>query len=215
MEMWLSQADDKFRFPVFPPSFNLDGKAVLDNTNIVKLGEMNIFGGTSLRSIEINTMFPNKQYYFCDYNDFPKPYDCVNKMERWMKEGFILRFTITETNINLEVIIESFKYGEKDGTRDVYFTLQLKEYKRFKINKIEDKPNETNKQETTRPDKNDNANKTENKQRTHKVTSNDCLYSLARKYYGDGSLYMKIFEANHDKIKNPNVIYDGDILIIP
>jgi len=215
MEMWLRQNEDKFRFPVFPPSFILDGKAIIDNTSIVKLGELNIFGGTSLKSIEISSMFPNKQYTFCEYKDFPKPYDCVNKIERWMNEGFILRFTITETNINLEVIIDSFKYGEKDGTRDVYFTLQLKEYKRFKINKIEEKSNETNQQETTRPNKNDTANNKENKQKTHKVVPGDCLYSLARKYYGNGNLYMKIFEANRDKIKIPDLIYDGDILIIP
>lgn len=36
----------------------------------------------------------------------------------------------------MEVIIEGFSYEERDGTRDVYFTLDLKEYKRIKIPKV-------------------------------------------------------------------------------
>lgn len=33
--------------------------------------------------------------------------------------------------------------------------------------------------------------------------------------YGDGKLWRKIYEANKDKIKNPNIIRKGQILIIP
>ena len=136
MEMWLRQAEDRFRFPVFPSSFSINGKAAVNSSCILKIGEIVTFGGVALKSISISSFFPNKDYTFCDYTGFPSPYDCVNKIEKWMKEGFILRFTITETNINMEVIIEGFSYEERDGTRDVYFTLDLKEYKRIKIPKV-------------------------------------------------------------------------------
>ncbi|HHQ5725760.1 hypothetical protein NMF93_05550 [Clostridioides difficile] len=134
--MWLRQAGDRFRFPVFPSSFSINGKAAVNSSSILKIGEIATFGGVALKSISISSFFPNKDYTFCDYTGFPSPYDCVNKIEKWMKEGFILRFTITETNINMEVIIEGFSYEERDGTRDVYFTLDLKEYKRIKIPKV-------------------------------------------------------------------------------
>ncbi|MCD8744389.1 hypothetical protein [Clostridioides difficile] len=136
MEMWLRQAEDRFRFPVFLSSFSINGKAAVNSSSILKIGEIATFGGVALKSISISSFFPNKDYTFCDYTGFPSPYDCVNKIEKWMKEGFILRFTITETNINMEVIIEGFSYEERDGTRDVYFTLDLKEYKRIKIPKV-------------------------------------------------------------------------------
>ncbi|MCJ0198853.1 hypothetical protein J0W87_16025, partial [Clostridioides difficile] len=132
----LRQAEDRFRFPVFPSSFSINGKAAVNSSSILKIGEIATFGGVALKSISISSFFPNKDYTFCDYTGFPSPYDCVNKIEKWMKEGFILRFTITETNINMEVIIEGFSYEERDGTRDVYFTLDLKEYKRIKIPKV-------------------------------------------------------------------------------
>lgn len=48
-----------------------------------------------------------------------------------MNEGLILRFIVIEININMEVIIEGFSYEERDGIRDVYFLLDLREYKRF------------------------------------------------------------------------------------
>lgn len=133
MEMWLRQAEDRFRFPVIPSSISMSGKATINSSNIIKVGEIATFGGIALRSISISSFFPNKEYSFCDYRGFPAPYDCVNKIQKWMNEGLILRFTVTETNINMEVIIEGFSYEEKDGTRDVYFSLDLREYKRLQI----------------------------------------------------------------------------------
>ena len=36
-----------------------------------------------------------------------------------------------------------------------------------------------------------------------------------KKYYGKGNQYTKIYNANRDKIKNPNLIYPGQVLTIP
>jgi nucleoid-associated protein YgaU len=49
----------------------------------------------------------------------------------------------------------------------------------------------------------------------HVVVKGDTLSKIAQKYYGDGSLYRKIFEANHDVIKDPNLIQVGWKLRIP
>jgi len=43
----------------------------------------------------------------------------------------------------------------------------------------------------------------------------DTLWKIAEKYYGDGSLYKKIFEANRDILKNPDLIKVGQKLHIP
>jgi nucleoid-associated protein YgaU len=49
----------------------------------------------------------------------------------------------------------------------------------------------------------------------HTVVSGDTLSGIAEKYYGDPSLYMKIFEANKDVLKNPDLIRIGQKLRIP
>ncbi len=49
----------------------------------------------------------------------------------------------------------------------------------------------------------------------HEVKKSDTLWKIAEKYYGDGSLYTKIFEANRDTLKDPNLIKVGQKLRIP
>ena len=49
----------------------------------------------------------------------------------------------------------------------------------------------------------------------HVVVSGDTLGGLAQKYYGKASRYMKIFEANKDILKNPDLIKVGQKLRIP
>lgn len=50
---------------------------------------------------------------------------------------------------------------------------------------------------------------------SYTVKSGDCLWKIAAKYYGNGAKYTLIYEANRDKIKNPNLIYVGQVLTIP
>ena len=49
----------------------------------------------------------------------------------------------------------------------------------------------------------------------HEVKKGDTLWKIAEQYYGDGSLYPKIFEANRNILKDPNMIKVGQKLKIP
>ncbi len=51
--------------------------------------------------------------------------------------------------------------------------------------------------------------------RTYTVVKGDCLWNIAKKYYGNGNQYMKIYNANRDKIKKPSLIYPGQVFVIP
>ncbi|AFM00140.1 LysM domain-containing protein [Desulfitobacterium dehalogenans ATCC 51507] len=46
------------------------------------------------------------------------------------------------------------------------------------------------------------------------VQAGDTLGKIAAKYYGDSSKYMNIYEANKDRIKNPNLIFEGQKIVI-
>ena len=41
------------------------------------------------------------------------------------------------------------------------------------------------------------------------------LWRIARENYGDGFLYVKVFEANKDQIRDPDLIYPGQIFTLP
>jgi LysM repeat protein len=52
-------------------------------------------------------------------------------------------------------------------------------------------------------------------QRTYKVQPGDTLSKIAKEFYGNASEYNKIFEANRDKLSDPNKIQPGQELKIP
>jgi len=50
---------------------------------------------------------------------------------------------------------------------------------------------------------------------TYTVQSGDSLSKIAKAQYGDASQWKRIYEANKDKIKNPDLIYPGQEFTIP
>jgi len=49
----------------------------------------------------------------------------------------------------------------------------------------------------------------------HTVKSGESLSKIAKHYYGDPMKYTKIFEANTNILKNPDVIHPDQVLVIP
>jgi LysM repeat protein len=51
--------------------------------------------------------------------------------------------------------------------------------------------------------------------RTYTVQAGDTLSKISKQFYGDANKYMRIFEANRDKLKDPDKIQPGQELVIP
>ncbi len=49
----------------------------------------------------------------------------------------------------------------------------------------------------------------------YEIQSGDSLSAIAKKYYGKGSEYPRIFEANREVIKDPDLIFPGQKIRIP
>ena len=219
MEIYLGTDNDKIRFPVVPPSIGVNRSNNIDAESVIKLGEVPIFNGTSLKTIEFTSFFPNQEYSFCDYTGFMKPYEFSEKIQKWMYEGKPLRIIVTDSPTNMQCLIQQFDTVEQDGTRDLYFTLNLLEYRPIEVPNLSSSnasSNSSNTQNTSRPSET-NTNSS-NQQKTHKVVKGDCLYDIAKKYYGNGNLYPKIKEANKSKypsLSKSNIIQINWELIIP
>jgi hypothetical protein len=52
-------------------------------------------------------------------------------------------------------------------------------------------------------------------QDAHTVVRGNTLWDLARSYYGDPFQWTRIYEANRDRIQNPDLIYPGQALRMP
>ncbi len=47
------------------------------------------------------------------------------------------------------------------------------------------------------------------------VQPGNTLWAIAKENYGDGVQFVKVFEANKDRIKNPDLIYPGQVFTVP
>lgn len=208
MEFWLQQDSDKLRLPVKPEDYTVSVSHKNTVVNVIQVGDVNLIGNTGLREISLKSFFPAKDYNFSNNTERKQPLSYVEKIESWRKSGTPIRVIVTGT-LNMEATIESFVWGEQDATGDIYYTCSLKEYKKIKTKKAT--VTITAVKSTTRTQ---SAN-TQNTAKTYTVKSGDCLWKIAKQFYGNGAQYTKIYDANRDKIKNPNLIYPNQVLTIP
>jgi nucleoid-associated protein YgaU len=50
---------------------------------------------------------------------------------------------------------------------------------------------------------------------TATVVRGDSLWRLSRRSLGGGERYAVIYQANREQIRNPNLIYPGQVLVMP
>lgn len=203
--------NQNFRLPVVPSTFSLEDSSIINCENIAGLGEVSIYGGKGLKTIELSSFFPSKNYPFNAYTNVPKPYDCVATVKKLFENGTVFRLIITNTDINIPCIISNFTYGKQDGTDDVYYTVSLQEYRKIEVVTVSQQNSTQNNTRPAQPT-------TTTQKKTHKVVKGDCLWDIAQKYYGKGNLYPKIKEANwntYPSLKKNNIIYTNMTLVIP
>ncbi len=207
-EFWIKDEVSKInlRLPITPSTFSMTIGNKIETVNVTEIGDVNIVGTGTLAAIKLDSFFPKQNYNFKlpDTVSISENYDYINYFKNWKTNKTILRFIITQSNVNTEAVLESIEYSEKDSTGDIYYSINLREYRRLNA---PDKSNE-NTTSTARPVTNPPA-VADGK---YTVQKGDTLWVIAKKYYGNGNLYTKIVKNNN--IKNPNLIYPGQILII-
>ena len=207
MEVWLSfrNNEDRFQLPVTPSSYGVTRGKDNKKVNINSLGDIKLIGKEGLRSLTIESFFPAHDYSFIDSAERWDPFEYIEMIEKWEETTEPIRVIYTDTLINYAMAIESFTWGEEDGTGDIYFTLSLEEYIFVKKTKTKVKQSKR----TTQKKKSNSI---------YKTKEGDTLYKIAKKEYGKGEQWKKIYNhGNNKKVigKNPNILRVGLDIVIP
>lgn len=200
--------------PVNPPELVISGGGTaFSDAQVIKGGERTIIGNRMLQSVALSSFFP-RDYdpSYCVRKSIPDPWEAVDKINKWRDSGKPVKLLITGTDINMYATIRKFDYREKGGEPgDVYFDIEFKEFRFIKIREVvktEQKSEPKVEQQSDRPETAATAN-------TYTVVKGDCLWNIAKRFYGSGAQYTKIFAANSPPLENANVIYPGQVLTIP
>ncbi len=215
---------DKLLLPIAPEKLQLKIGNNNKTLTLINEGEINILKKAKLTDIEFEVLLPNVKYPFATYNDnfqnasyflenieklktSEKPFQFI--VSRKMPSGKILFDT------NIKVSLEDYTISEEaEEGFDVKVSIKLKQYKDYSTKTVQI----TIKQERPRPVVVQTPSRpatTAPTTRTYTVVRGDCLWNIAKKYYGNGSQYTRIYNANRDKIKNPSLIYPGQVFVIP
>lgn len=210
MEIWLKQGKTNFRFAVLPSEYELMSES--NNTQVIinSLGEINLLGKRKLKNISFSSFFPEQKYSFCEYTSFPTPAESVDLVENMKNKG-VLHLIMTGSPINMDCTIESFIWGENDGTKDINFTLEFKEYRKIKVKTNKERevlPQKVTPAATERPAKDVSST-------TYTVLKGDNLCKIAKNLTGNSANWKAIYEQNKSVIGgNPSLLYPGQQLVI-
>lgn len=212
----------KMLCPIPPSALNVKIKGQNKTVTLINDGEINILKTSGLTDVSFDLRLPNTKYPFATY---PLGYHDAQYfllvLENLKKEKKPFQFIVVRTlpngkilhNTNMKVSLEDYQQKEdaKEGF-DIVVSISLKQYRDYgtKTCKVTFASNKAKlATQNTR-----NA-ATAPKVKTYKVKKGDCLWNIAKKYYGNGSKYTVIYNANKDKINNPNLIYPNQVLTIP
>ena len=213
--MWLTfnSEKEKIQLPVLPESFKIKNGSSNSSVDIVGLGEIIIMQSRPALQFSFSSFFPAARFPGMQVSRITPPLSLIQKINGWKASKKPAHFIATACGIDIYVAIYNFDYSEEGGDPGTYqYSMTLKEYREISVRQVKvDIPKEeatVNKEEprvdNTVPPK------------TYTVKSGDCLWNIAKMYYGNGADYSKIYNANNEIIGgNPNLIYPGQVLTIP
>lgn len=215
---------DGVLMPITPSKVKVKINNQNETLTLINGEEINILKAAGLSDVSFDLLLPQVPYPFTNEGAQPADY-YLSLLERLKtaKEPFQWILNREKPNgsrlfyTNLTVGMEDYQItDDAEEGFDITVTVSLKQYRHYgtKTVTIQPAPTPATKPTATvEPPKRETSQAP--KQSTYTVKSGDCLWNIAKKYLGDGSRYNEIYNLNKDKIKNPNLIYAGQVLTLP
>lgn len=215
--------------PVAPQKLQMKVKNANKTYTMVNEGEINMLKVPGLTDFEFDALLPNVKYPFAVYKngEFHRAFWYLKKLEAMKTKKKKFQFIVSRKlpngkvlfNTDITCSLEDYTVKEdaKENGMDVEVTIKLKQYREYSTKTCKVKKKKAKKKKKVVKKKTRVTTKNTAKSQTYVVKKGDCLWAIARKFYGDGSKYMIIYNANKKLLgkRSPNLIYVGEKLIIP
>ena len=224
---YFKDGSDVLTFPITPSELSISVGSNNKTVNLISEGDINVLKSPSLVEVEFEARFPMRSYPYSRKVENFQTY--FRKFEELKEKRKSFRFIVARTtpngkrtwDTNLLVALEEFELKESaDEGDDVLVTIKLKQFKEYGVKRV------TNKAIVTKSTTRSTDNRTSSS-KTYTVKSGDCLWNIAKKFYGDATKWTKIYNANKSVIEatakkygkksssNGHWIYPGTKLTIP
>lgn len=218
-------------FPITPGELTISNGSNNEVVTLINEGDVNILKSPSLIEINFEARFPTRDYPYTIYVRPIKSYHDVFTKLKTEKKPF--KFIVARSgqaeqktgNTSLLVSLENLETKESaDEGDDVIYTFTLKQYKEYGVVTL---PSSTMPDTTSSARNKRNDSSKDTSQQEYVVRNGDCLWLIAKKFYGNGAKWTVIYNANKDTIdkvarsrglgssSNGHWIFAGTKLIIP
>lgn len=209
----------EIRVPLIPEEISFSsGDATVITYDIMGLGEVAIPSGTELGSWAWKSEFPGElrknEPMIRGVWASPSSYDSI--LNDWKKKGTELNLLVTGYPINADVYLREYKASAAGAFGDIYYEIAFSESRPLVVTATTTTENEGT--ENKRPAEQSS---------TYTIKSGDTLWKISLSFYGTGTKWQTIYEANKDIIEqtakkygksssdNGHWIYPGVKLTIP
>lgn len=183
----------EIRVPILPEQMPFpNGDSVGISYEVMELGEVVIPSGTELDTYSWESEFPGElrksDPMIRGPWQPPKNYDST--LRDWLRNGTELNLLVTGYPINADVYLKEYHPTAVGAFGDIYYEIGFVEARTIVVT--------TTKVEQPAPP----VERPAATSSTYVIKSGDNLWSIARKFYGDGTKWTVIYNANKDIIEN-------------
>ncbi|MCT4686087.1 LysM peptidoglycan-binding domain-containing protein [Vallitalea sp.] len=199
---------ENLELPILPKKIEVKEKGNNKSHTLQNIGEISVINKVKASIIKIDSIFPLHYGPYVTSKILKDPVEYINTIKRWRDSNKPIRLVITDTAFPLTMActIENLSYKEAAGAvGDIEYSIELKEYRWHKVNKVVTASKQAREVtfKTSRPIEKETP-------KNYIVKKGDTLYAICKRQLGNGNKYKDI--ARKNDIKNPNLIYPGQVL---
>lgn len=217
---------DQCLLPVAPPKLQVKINNANETLTLIDEGEINILKRAGLKDIAFECRIPQEPYPFAVYQaGFQGADYFLGYFETLKASGKPFQFIICRKrpsgdrlfDTNIRVSMEDYQICEdaKEGF-DLIVKINLKEWRAYGTKTVAISPDGESAEVEEQRETDGAPDGTLETAQSYTVKKGDCLWNIAKHFYGSGAKYTRIYDANKTVIGgNPNLIRPGQVLTIP